>query len=58
MRLRRSLAVFVALLVGGVPLATVGTCDRTSDGGSFYLTSSNDDLVQDALDILFGEEDD
>lgn len=49
---------WLALLAGGVSLVTFGTCDRSDVGGSFYLVSSNDDLVQDVLDIVFGEEDD
>ena len=50
--------MLLALLVGGAPLATFGTCDQTAAGGSFRLVSSNDDLVRDMLDMVFGEEDD
>ena len=58
MRLRKRLATFLALLAGGLPLVTVGSCDRYGPGGSFRLISSNDDFVQDALDIVFGDDDD
>jgi len=58
MRLRRHLVPVLALLVGGIPLVTVGSCDRSTAGGSFRLVSSNDDLVRDAIDIVFGRDDD
>ena len=59
MKLTKHIVTLLALLAGGMPLATFATCNRTDDmAGSFRLVSSNDDLVRDALDIVFGEDDD
>ena len=58
MRLQRRLVTVLAMLLGGIPLVTVGSCDRSAAGGSFRLVSSNDDLVRDAIDIVFGRDDD
>ncbi len=59
MKSSRRFIMLLALLAGGIPLATFATCDRTTPyGGAFHLVSSNDDLVADVLDIVFGEDDD
>ncbi|MFH0982351.1 MAG: hypothetical protein V2A79_12535 [Planctomycetota bacterium] len=56
MRRPKQLIMLLALSVGGIPLATFATCDRTGQAsGTFYVVSSNDDLVQDAIDFVFGD---
>ena len=56
-RLLRRLGL-IALLAGAAPLVTVATCDRGPGGGHFVVNSTNDNLVDDVLDILFDEDDD
>ena len=58
MKVKRRLAVILAVLSGGMPLATFATCDRDAAGGSFVLVSSADDLFEGALDWVFDEDDD
>ena len=53
MKLTKHIVTLLALLAGGMPLATFATCNRTDAAGSFRLVSSNDDLVRDVLDIVF-----
>jgi len=48
----------LALLAGAAPLATLATCDRYADGGSFVVTSSNENLVEDVVDLIFDPDDD
>ena len=52
---RRTLMVFLA---GAAPLVTVATCDESGQGTHVVVNSTNDDLVDDVLAILFGEDDD
>ena len=52
---RRSL---IALLAGATPLVTMGTCDESGNGVRLVVNSTNDDLVDDVLEILFEEDDD
>lgn len=58
MKLRKRWAVWLVLLAGGMPLVTTGTCTRSVDGYGYRLYSSNDHLLQNALDLIFGEDDD
>lgn len=58
MKAKRCLAVILAVLSGGMPLATFATCDRDADSGAFILVSSADDLVGGALDLIFDRDDD
>ena len=51
---RRTLVVLLA----GAPLVTVATCDESGSGARVVVNSTNDDLVDDVLEILFGEDDD
>ncbi len=57
MKLWRRRVRLLALLAGGIPLATFATCDRTGPlSGTFNLVSSNDHLVDDVLDFVFGDD--
>ena len=57
-RLVRRLGLLI-LLAGAAPLVTVANCNRTPNGGgTFDLHSTNDHLVEDALDWLFDIDDD
>jgi len=47
-------ARWLALLAGASPLVTFATCDRSPNGGQFVLHSSNDNLLEDAFDFVFG----
>ena len=51
---RRTLVVLLA----GAPLVTVATCDESGSGARVVVNSTNDDLVDDVLEVLFGEDDD
>ncbi len=48
----------LALLAGAAPRVTMATCDRGANGGHFVVNSTNDDLVEDVIDILFDNDDD
>ena len=48
----------IALLAGAAPLATVATCDRSPQGGRAVVTSSNENLLEDVIDLLFDHDDD
>ncbi|HUU84256.1 MAG TPA: hypothetical protein VM243_12200 [Phycisphaerae bacterium] len=49
----------IALLAGAAPLATIANCNRTPDGGGqAYITSSNENLLADVIDLLFDHDDD
>ncbi|MCP4250855.1 MAG: hypothetical protein GY778_27775 [bacterium] len=48
----------IVVLAGAAPLVTVATCDRSTAGGHFVLNSTNDNLVEDAIDFLFDHDDD
>ncbi len=49
----------IALLAGAAPLATVATCNRTpGGGGQAFVTSSNENLLEDVIDFLFDHDDD
>ncbi len=43
----------IALLAGGMPLATVATCDQTETGQRFFFNSNDDDLIEDIIDDIF-----
>lgn len=51
-------AAAIMLLAGATLPVTFGTCTRTEFGGSGFLVSSNDNLVQDTLDFFDGGHDD
>lgn len=48
----------MALLAGAAPLATVATCNRTPTGAQGVITSSNENLLEDVIDLLFDDDDD
>lgn len=48
----------IALLAGVAPLATIATCNRSPDGGQAFVTSSNENLLEDVIDLLFDHDDD
>ena len=43
----------IAFLAGGIPLATVATCDQTATGQRFFFNSSDEDLIEDIVDDIF-----
>ena len=43
----------MALLAGGMPLATVATCDETPTGQRFMFNSSDDSLIEELVDDIF-----
>jgi hypothetical protein len=44
--------------MGAVPLATAASCERAANGFTAYIDSSNDNLIGNVLDLVFGEDDD
>ncbi len=48
----------LALLAGFMPIATVATCDRSATGGHAVLTSSNENLLEDVIDLFWDDDDD
>ena len=58
MKLAKRRALILALLLGGVPLVTFVTCDQQGNGGGFDVFSTNNDLLDDAGDFIFGDDDD
>jgi hypothetical protein len=48
----------IALLAGAAPLATIATCNRSPHGGQAFVTSSNENLLEDVIDLLFDHDDD
>ncbi len=55
---RRRIASLVLLVTGAMPLLTAGTCYNTRTGFGYDLYSTNDDLVDDVLELFSDEDDD
>ena len=51
-------AGLIAMLAGAAPLATMATCNRTPYGNQAIVTSSNENLLEDVIDLLFDHDDD
>ncbi|MCH7720127.1 MAG: hypothetical protein IH988_03940 [Planctomycetes bacterium] len=43
----------IAFLAGGMPLATVATCDQTDTGQRFFFNSNDDNLIEEIIDDIF-----
>jgi len=54
----RLLGYVLLLLTGAIPLVTMGTCYNTGTAFGYDLFSTNDNLVNDVVDWLGGDDDD
>jgi len=55
---RRLLPTLLLLVTGVMPLVTTGSCYNENGRLGYDLYSTNSDLVEDVLDLLFEDDDD